>query len=131
MKLLDSVGCDPKGKSVVVVGRSNLVGKPIALMLLARHATVTLCHSRTVDLKGEVSRADILIVASGKATDAEHRLAKIHRERIRPFHRCGVGIQRSDKSITILVMIDEFHGGYDATPIGHAPDLPTPNGKAE
>ncbi len=67
MKLLDSVGCDPKGKSVVVVGRSNLVGKPVALMLLARHATVTLCHSRTADLKGEVSRADILVVAIGKA----------------------------------------------------------------
>ncbi|MFQ5540497.1 MAG: bifunctional methylenetetrahydrofolate dehydrogenase/methenyltetrahydrofolate cyclohydrolase FolD [Candidatus Binatia bacterium] len=67
MKLLDSVGCDPKGKRAVVVGRSNLVGKPVALMLLARHATVTLCHSRTVDLKGEVSRADILVAAIGKA----------------------------------------------------------------
>ncbi|MFQ5541332.1 MAG: bifunctional methylenetetrahydrofolate dehydrogenase/methenyltetrahydrofolate cyclohydrolase FolD [Candidatus Binatia bacterium] len=67
MKLLDSVGCDPKGKRAVVVGRSNLVGKPVALMLLARHATVTLCHSRTADLKGEVSRADILVAAIGKA----------------------------------------------------------------
>ena len=67
MKLLDYVGCDLKGKTVVVVGRSNLVGKPVALMLLGRHATVTLCHSRTADLKGEVSRADILVVAVGKA----------------------------------------------------------------
>ena len=67
MKLLDHVGCDLKGKTVVVVGRSNLVGKPVALMLLSRHATVTLCHSRTADLKGEVSRADILVVAVGKA----------------------------------------------------------------
>ncbi len=67
MKLLDYLGCDLKGKTVVVVGRSNLVGKPIALMLLGRHATVTLCHSRTADLKGEVSRADILVVAVGKA----------------------------------------------------------------
>jgi methylenetetrahydrofolate dehydrogenase (NADP+)/methenyltetrahydrofolate cyclohydrolase len=67
MKLLEFVGCDPKGKNAVVVGRSNIVGKPVALMLLAKHATVTLCHSRTADLKGEVGRADILVVAIGKA----------------------------------------------------------------
>ena len=67
MKLLDSIGCDPKGKNVTVVGRSNIVGKPVALMLLARHATVTICHSRTAHLKDEVGRADILIVAIGKA----------------------------------------------------------------
>lgn len=67
MKLLDSVGCDPKGKNATVVGRSNIVGKPVALMLLARHATVTLCHSRTAHLRDEVSRADIVVVAIGKA----------------------------------------------------------------
>lgn len=67
MKLLDAIGCDPKGKNAVVVGRSNIVGKPVALMLLARHATVTLCHSRTAHLRDEVSRADILVVAIGKA----------------------------------------------------------------
>ena len=49
------------------MGRSNIVGKPVALMLLARHATVTLCHSRTVDLSGEVSQADIVVAAIGKA----------------------------------------------------------------
>jgi methylenetetrahydrofolate dehydrogenase (NADP+)/methenyltetrahydrofolate cyclohydrolase len=67
LKLLDSVGCDPKGKNAVVVGRSNIVGKPVALMLLERHATVTICHSRTASLRDEVSRADILVVAIGKA----------------------------------------------------------------
>lgn len=67
MKLLESVECDPKGKNAVVVGRSNIVGKPVALMLLARHATVTLCHSRTADLAGEVSRGDIVVVAIGRA----------------------------------------------------------------
>ncbi len=67
MKLLDSIGCDPKGKNAVVVGRSNIVGKPVALMLLARHATVTICHSRTPQLRDEVSRGDILVVAVGKA----------------------------------------------------------------
>ena len=67
MKLLESANCDPKGKNAVVVGRSNIVGKPVALMLLGKHATVTICHSRTASLRDEVSRADILIVAIGKA----------------------------------------------------------------
>lgn len=67
MKLLEAARCDPKGKNAVVVGRSNIVGKPIALMLLGKHATVTICHSRTASLRDEVSRADILIVAIGKA----------------------------------------------------------------
>src|ERR1051325_3252017 len=67
MKLLDSIHCDLKGKNAVVVGRSNIVGKPVACMRLARHATVTICHSRTVSLRNEVSRADILVVAIGKA----------------------------------------------------------------
>jgi len=67
MRLLDEVGCDPKGKSAVVIGRSLLVGKPAALLLLERHATVTICHSRTADLPGEVARADVLVAAIGKA----------------------------------------------------------------
>ncbi len=67
MRLLDSVDCELKGKNAVVVGRSNIVGKPVALMLLARHATVTLCHSRTLDLPGEVGRADVVVAAVGKA----------------------------------------------------------------
>jgi methylenetetrahydrofolate dehydrogenase (NADP+)/methenyltetrahydrofolate cyclohydrolase len=67
LRLLAAVNCDPKGKNAVVVGRSNIVGKPVALMLLAKHATVTICHSRTASLRDEVSRADILIVAIGKA----------------------------------------------------------------
>jgi methylenetetrahydrofolate dehydrogenase (NADP+)/methenyltetrahydrofolate cyclohydrolase len=67
MKLLDSVRCDPKGKNATVVGRSNIVGKPVAMMLLERHATVTICHSRTAQLKDEVGRADIVVAAIGKA----------------------------------------------------------------
>ena len=67
MKLLEAAGCDPKGKSAVVVGRSNIVGKPVALMLLEKHATVTICHSRTTNLRDEVGRADILVVAIGRA----------------------------------------------------------------
>ena len=66
MRMLDSVGCELKGKTAAVVGRSNIVGKPVALMLLARHATVTLCHSRTADLGAEVGRADVVVAAVGK-----------------------------------------------------------------
>jgi len=66
LRLLDEVDCDPKGKSAVVIGRSLLVGKPAALLLLERHATVTICHSRTADLAAEVARADILVAAIGK-----------------------------------------------------------------
>jgi methylenetetrahydrofolate dehydrogenase (NADP+)/methenyltetrahydrofolate cyclohydrolase len=67
MRLLDETGVDPKGKRALVVGRSNIVGKPMAYMLLERHATVTIAHSRTADLAGEVARADILVAAIGKA----------------------------------------------------------------
>jgi methylenetetrahydrofolate dehydrogenase (NADP+)/methenyltetrahydrofolate cyclohydrolase len=67
MELIARTGIDLKGKEAVVVGRSNIVGKPIALLLLAQHATVTICHSRTKDLSAVTRRADILIVAVGKA----------------------------------------------------------------
>ena len=65
MRLLDEAGVDPKGRRAVVVGRSLLVGKPVALLLLERHATVTICHTRTRDLPDEVARAEILVVAAG------------------------------------------------------------------
>ncbi|MDT8444175.1 MAG: bifunctional methylenetetrahydrofolate dehydrogenase/methenyltetrahydrofolate cyclohydrolase FolD [Desulfuromonadales bacterium] len=67
MKMLDYIGVDLTGKEVVVVGRSNIVGKPVALMCLSRHATVTLCHSRTRDLPSKVAQADVLIAAVGRA----------------------------------------------------------------
>jgi methylenetetrahydrofolate dehydrogenase (NADP+)/methenyltetrahydrofolate cyclohydrolase len=65
--LLDGIGCDPAGKHAVVVGRSNIVGKPIALLLLRRNATVTVCHSRTPDLGAITRQADILVAAVGRA----------------------------------------------------------------
>lgn len=67
MKMLEHTGIDLTGKEVVVVGRSNIVGKPVALMCLAKHATVTLCHSRTRDLAQKVAQADVLIAAVGRA----------------------------------------------------------------
>jgi methylenetetrahydrofolate dehydrogenase (NADP+)/methenyltetrahydrofolate cyclohydrolase len=67
MRLLSAAGCDPKGKRALVVGRSNIVGKPMAMMLLEAHATVTIAHSRTRDLAEEVRRAEIVVAAIGKA----------------------------------------------------------------
>ena len=66
MKMLERTGVQLKGKEVVVVGRSNIVGKPVALMCLAEHATVTICHSRTVDLPKKVAQADVVIAAVGR-----------------------------------------------------------------
>ena len=66
MVLLERIGVDLTGKNVVVVGRSNIVGKPVALMCLAEHATVTICHSRTRDLAAKVAAADVVIAAVGR-----------------------------------------------------------------
>lgn len=66
MEMLKAYGVDPKGKECVVVGRSNIVGKPMAMLLLAAHGTVTVCHSRTEDLGAVCRRADILVAAVGK-----------------------------------------------------------------
>jgi methylenetetrahydrofolate dehydrogenase (NADP+)/methenyltetrahydrofolate cyclohydrolase len=66
IRMLDEAGIDLTGKRAVVVGRSNIVGKPVALMLLERNATVTICHSRTRDLEAECRRADVLVVAIGR-----------------------------------------------------------------
>jgi len=66
MKLLASIGVDPKGKRAVVIGRSNIVGLPVAKMLLDANATVTTCHTRTVDMPSVTREADILIVAAGR-----------------------------------------------------------------
>jgi len=66
MKLLDTYGVDLKGKHAVVLGRSAILGKPMAGLLLNRHATVTMCHSRTADLPGIVEQGDVVIAAVGK-----------------------------------------------------------------
>lgn len=66
MHLIDSCGVELKGARAVVAGRSNLVGKPVAFMLLERHATLTICHSRTRDLAAEIGRAEVLVAAIGR-----------------------------------------------------------------
>jgi len=65
MELLDAYDVDPRGAAAVVVGRSEIVGRPVAMLLLQAHATVTICHSRTADLAAETLRADILVAAVG------------------------------------------------------------------
>ena len=67
VKMLEMAGLEIKGKHAVVIGRSNIVGKPMAQLLLARDATVTICHSRTKDLAAMARQADILVAAVGKA----------------------------------------------------------------
>ena len=66
IELLDRYGVEIEGKEAVVLGRSNIVGMPVAMLLLHRNATITICHSRTADLPGVCSRADILIAAVGR-----------------------------------------------------------------
>ena len=66
MEILHEYGIDPAGKHCVVVGRSNIVGKPMAMLLLHENATVTICHSKTPDLKAQCRQADILVSAVGK-----------------------------------------------------------------
>jgi methylenetetrahydrofolate dehydrogenase (NADP+)/methenyltetrahydrofolate cyclohydrolase len=67
MHLIEQTGYELRGARAVIAGRSNLVGKPVAFMLLERHATLTICHSRTRDLREEIGRADVLVAAIGRA----------------------------------------------------------------
>jgi len=76
MELLDRTGVALVGAEAVVVGRSDIVGKPVATLLLHRHATVTLCHSRTRDLAGVCRRADVLVVAMGRAQMVDEQYVK-------------------------------------------------------
>jgi methylenetetrahydrofolate dehydrogenase (NADP+)/methenyltetrahydrofolate cyclohydrolase len=64
--MLESIGFDLRGKHAVVIGRSNIVGKPMAMMLLQKNATVTICHSGTKDLKAMTLQADVIVAAVGK-----------------------------------------------------------------
>jgi methylenetetrahydrofolate dehydrogenase (NADP+)/methenyltetrahydrofolate cyclohydrolase len=93
MELLRSAGVDPAGKEAVVVGRSNLVGKPLASLLLGANATVTICHSRTADLAEVCRRAEILVAAVG-------RPVLVGAEMIRPGATViDVGTNRTDDGL--------------------------------
>ena len=76
MEILNYYGIDPAGKRAVVIGRSLVIGKPIAMMLLGQNATVTICHTRTKDMPSETRRAEILIVAAGRAVVGAENVAE-------------------------------------------------------
>jgi methylenetetrahydrofolate dehydrogenase (NADP+)/methenyltetrahydrofolate cyclohydrolase len=76
MRMLQSAGVDPKGRHAVVVGRSNIVGKPMAMMLLQAHATVSICHSATPDLGAMTRQADILVAAVGRRNTITAEMVK-------------------------------------------------------
>ncbi|MBQ5320504.1 MAG: bifunctional methylenetetrahydrofolate dehydrogenase/methenyltetrahydrofolate cyclohydrolase FolD [Oscillospiraceae bacterium] len=76
MEMLKFSGIDVAGKNAVVIGRSNIVGKPMAMLLLKENATVTICHSKTKDLKEHTSKADILIAAVGRANFVKADMVK-------------------------------------------------------
>ncbi len=92
MALLAEYGVDPAGKEAVVIGRSEIVGRPVAMLLLQAHATVTICHSRTADLAAEVRRADIVVAAVGVPGIVTPEMVKpgatVHRRRAHA-HRGG------------------------------------------
>jgi len=76
IKLIKSTGMPIAGKNAVVIGRSNIVGKPVAMLLLNENATVTICHSRTAELKKHTKNADILVVAIGKDRFVDGNMVK-------------------------------------------------------
>ena len=93
LALLDEYGVGLEGAEAVVIGRSDSVGKPVALLLLHRHATVTICHSRTRDLAGEAARADVLVAAVGVP-------GVVTSEMVKPGAAVvDVGINRTDAGI--------------------------------
>lgn len=101
MAMLDHYRIDPAGKRAVVIGRSSIVGKPMALMLLERNATVTMCHSRTADLPAVCREADILVAAIG-------RPKMITAEYIKPGAIViDVGINRTDEGLVGDVDFDD------------------------
>ena len=112
MKLLEAYGIDPAGKRAVVIGRSNIVGKPMAMLLLAANATVTICHSRTQNLAEITRQADILVAAVGRANFVTVDMVKPGAAVI------DVGINRVDGRLVGDVDFDAVSGvaGY-ITPV--------------
>lgn len=112
MELLRTIGVDPSGREAVIIGRSSIVGKPMAQLLLAANATVTMAHSRTRDLAAVASRADILVVAAGRA-------GLVGREHIKPGAVViDVGTNRVDGKLQGDVRFEEAQevAGY-ITPV--------------
>ena len=103
MQLLEEYGIDPQGKNCVVIGRSNIVGKPMSMLLLHKHGTVTICHSRTKNLKEICAQADILVAAVGKADFVTADMVKEGATVI------DVGMNRKDGKLCGDVCFDEVN----------------------
>ena len=103
MQLLEEYGIDPQGKNCVVIGRSNIVGKPMSMLLLHKHGTVTICHSRTKNLKEVCALADILVAAVGKADFVTADMVKEGATVI------DVGMNRKDGRLCGDVCFDEVN----------------------
>jgi methylenetetrahydrofolate dehydrogenase (NADP+)/methenyltetrahydrofolate cyclohydrolase len=118
MELLDRYGVELEGAEAVVVGRSDLVGKPVAQMLLARHATVTICHSRTRALPDVCRRADVLVAAVG-------RPRMVRGDWVKPGATViDVGINRTDDGLVGDVDFEaarQVAGGITPVPGGVGP----------
>lgn len=99
-KILDEYKIDSKGKHCVIIGRSQIVGKPMAALMLKRNATVTICHSKTTNIKQITKQADILIVAIGKANMVDDSYVKTGATVI------DVGINRVDGKLTGDVLFE-------------------------
>lgn len=112
MEMLRREGIDPAGKHAVVVGRSNIVGKPMAMLLLGANATVTICHSKTPDLPAITRQADILVVAVGRPNVIGANAVK------RDAVVIDVGMNRVDGKLTGDVAFDEVEPNCAAiTPV--------------
>jgi len=117
MALLSAYGIDPAGKEAVVIGRSEIVGRPMAMLLLHAHATVTICHSRTADLAAHVRRADIIVAAVG-------RPGIVTADMVKPGAAgLDVGLTRTDEGIRgdIDPGVEEVAGFLTPMPGGTGP----------
>ena len=117
MELLRAYDIDPAGKEAVVIGRSEIVGRPMAMLLMHANATVTVCHSRTADLASHVRRADIVVAAVG-------RPGIVTAEMVKPGSAClDVGLTRTDEGIRgdIDAEVGEVAGFLTPMPGGTGP----------
>jgi methylenetetrahydrofolate dehydrogenase (NADP+)/methenyltetrahydrofolate cyclohydrolase len=117
MEILDAYDVELQGARAVVIGRSNIVGKPVALLLLQRHATVTICHSRTRDLAAVSGEADVLVAAIGRA-------GFVTRDMVKPGAAViDVGINRVDDRLVgdVAPEVAEVAGLLTPVPGGVGP----------
>ena len=117
MELLREYGIDPKGKEAVIIGRSEIVGRPMAMLLMHAHATITVCHSRTVDLPAHVRRADIVVAAVGIP-------GIVGPDMVKPGAAClDVGLTRTEQGIQgdIDPAVSEVAGFLTPMPGGTGP----------